>query len=791
MKIKNTASSRQSTHRGVGSTECDDPATIKGDFGTQGTNSDDCSERESEISCFDEDSNDEDDHCMDDSTSDLSESKKDVASHRDKGGFVRLRMPPRYPKRLRIESDRGNSKLRIRISTSRLLPIHDRSKIQQQLLSKHGMYMNMFVTSKTSKSHDFPENEIIPLQNLQPCTDFVMARLRNFLAVKSQSFDYILELSHFEVYSFGQSWTLPHGRIQTPIPHDFLNSEIPLETSCGGNSGPTLKIPYNHPQFLDPLDILHVVRDGAPLLSSLTPTPKYSPIYSMGNFMDIDYAFLLNCIRRVGKPDGKRVSQHGRRFGIGYLFRIHDQFSGTKPMEGYLTDEEIEKFTSLIGRLACFVFAVMQEIQVSAEKPLLCRDTIRDSLYAGRLRQMLDIDIGTAMGAEAVFIGCERLSVSHPGSDENDRDILRPLFADADLHVDPCNCVENDFSKTGCLNRCFLDEDDGSVWIFQLILANRASIGYHMREVGPTLNLIVSEVKAIGMEVMEMYADVLAQAHVSDGITLPTMVDFTPLFLDERVKTSQSMPPKGGGMMEISIEHCFHACASPYIGMSEIANSLVGLRPYYENCDILELCLLASMSQVPHCFLGGSLDFVLENRPAQVGAKWVDTNVYGFPETPKLCEGMQTTEIDKVLKQASQVAAAYLIWMNSLGYSGNCDNGCGDSKIAIPYVAYTHDVFCARMSQILKRYDRSELAYLTKLVILVGLVQPGRHLLQLHLPCVQPSLLQRMNKEVEVSSLDITELFRAIAAANDIQATRRDLISHWLCGCSDPKDKNI
>lgn len=136
-KNTNTASSVQSTHRGVASIESNDP-----DDGTQKRSNDDSSVSESATSSSDNDSSDEDNLCMnslDDSASDLAASKTTVASHHDKADSLCLRMPPRNPKRLRLELDRDTSKTRIRFSNRRLLPIQDRSRIQQRLFSKHGM----------------------------------------------------------------------------------------------------------------------------------------------------------------------------------------------------------------------------------------------------------------------------------------------------------------------------------------------------------------------------------------------------------------------------------------------------------------------------------------------------------------------------------------------------------------------------------------------------------------------------------------------------------------------------
>lgn len=298
-----------------------------------------------------------------------------------------------------------------------------------------------------------------------------MEKVTSWFAFHTDNVEYVLYLSRWEIYSAKNVSIYLHGR-------HILDKSGREGTT---NAMPTPDNGVKKWEFLDSTvdeyidyenDLLHVVREGSPILEKMASAPSSSQTYTNGR-PDFNFSTIVNglFVGGVGRNDSKRspdsrrivfcFHETGTKMGFGRINKtlrnkiekvfgkVHEKL-GEEVVKGFLTE---------VGRIAEYVCDCMVKMQKKAKGEKIFTDASRDAKFAAELRKRLYLPNDSPMKAEMIGVCVMRLTGTCPRNYE---------------HVDKRNpgLEQPGYNRSGTFSAT-VTCNDGHLYLVQVIVACR------------------------------------------------------------------------------------------------------------------------------------------------------------------------------------------------------------------------------------------------------------------------------------------------------------------------------
>ena len=288
------------------------------------------------------------------------------------------------------------------------------------------------------------------------CNPEDMDRVKSWFALHAEDTEYVLHLPPWEIYSSKLGSVYLHSRqvldetgvqgpSRTPHPTDYDPAKNWVE------------IPHYATQFLDAeKDLLHVVRNGSPILEKVTSNRVLKdPIYYNGN-LDINFSLIVNALlsTRIGAGDTTRSPDAIR---VSFGFNEYSTPTAFGSVEKFLNTSNAMAFKKEVGRIAEFLCAVMICLQAKSDNEPIWINPARDTGFAAVIRKRLHLPKISPMRAEMVVVSLMPLTQFHPINKE---------------HLDPKNPKSPHYNRNGTFSAVVKGED-GHLYLLQVLVASR------------------------------------------------------------------------------------------------------------------------------------------------------------------------------------------------------------------------------------------------------------------------------------------------------------------------------
>lgn len=288
------------------------------------------------------------------------------------------------------------------------------------------------------------------------CDPQDMSMFKSWFALHAGNYEYVLHLAPWELYSTKLGCIYLHGRHVLDETGVKGPTFLPSKEDYDIDDAHWIEIPPDTTQFLDcKNDLLHVVRNGSPILEILSESDTANDFPYKKGFLDINFSIIVNGLLlhglgtgdEVRSPDSRRLSFGWNEFGTPTAFGIVDR----------TLKSNARAFKKEIGRIAEFLCASMYGMEAASGNQPLWWDHSRDAGYAAKLRKKLHLPQHSPMRAEMVVVSLMPLTQFRPKNKE---------------HLDVKNPNGPGYNRNGTFS-AVVRADDKHLYLLQVLVASR------------------------------------------------------------------------------------------------------------------------------------------------------------------------------------------------------------------------------------------------------------------------------------------------------------------------------
>ena len=542
------------------------------------------------------------------------------------------------------------------------------------------------------------------------------SNVASFLCIRTGRGDIVSKLSALEVYSASHLWNYFHKRATGRS--DFFPKNISDSYHFLSSANRC---------YIDPNDILHVVRPGSSIFES-----------KVGNLLSLDsIRQIFAATVRHGTHDTLRSpSQFRLNIGCGGLSWVNGspaELIGLDTIRRW--DEDDESLKLMLGNFVEFVWKCMVAIQSEANLYALAGDEERHTRYASKLNQLLGMN--SCVSIEDVTIVAS---------------VLAPNFDGCSGHKDGMNDSMVGYDKTGCLNVC-LCNDDGIILHLQVILNYRRVLKEHCIPFYRGIDSMVSNAERYLQKVQHDLNHLFRNEVFMSG-EYPTPFNKRAYFLSDDLQYQQVDIGCG-----VKGEYILQKIGpSRIFSMSMFLDPIHRLPPDIDRLTKIELCFIISLLNNPFRFRSTMMEFIEREEPLgqhpfycwykrtteKWNGKWQGgpfqrwSPVGGMSDPGEWFGGMQTsTKSERLLgeaklKQVINKLSEYLEWVD--GFLGKGKEPAKDMPIQLLH-AKAEQVSADINLIVPSQFSCFRLAvFLTAAIGSGGLLKEGVHLRQMTYP---------------------------------------------------------
>ena len=267
--------------------------------------------------------------------------------------------------------------------------------------------------------------------------DTLKKMVSSTLRVKTTKQNYDLELNRMELYVASMLRRNDHYRC-TSLQQNSTLTRI----------GTTTTIPSNEKQFLDPNDVLSVIRPGSGIWNQYQAQLRF------------DTGSIVKFVQEFGKPDTRRreaCSSRSVEFGVHGELPQNETNRGKLYGHQHFHDPRTNTARTSLSQIIDFMWDCSQQMQAQNYKPSLGGNKIRRSRYADQLRALFGC---TVMEFESITVVVS---------------ILHPYAAGCKKHLDRKNDIFYSYNKTVCFETVLTDKNSNYLIHLQVLGNFRAS----------------------------------------------------------------------------------------------------------------------------------------------------------------------------------------------------------------------------------------------------------------------------------------------------------------------------